>query len=58
MQDKIIYFCLIPGKFAADYREQVILLDIIKNEYLSLNEEAGEYLTTILTDRFCVCRRA
>lgn len=52
MQKDKINFSLVAGQFAAEYRGHVILLDILKNEYLSLNEETGRYLVFILKNDF------
>lgn len=47
---KKAYFYLAPSLYAAQYREQIILLDIAKNNYLALDKETAGYFKRILTN--------
>jgi len=47
-----IYFQLKNHIFAANYREQIILLDTTNNEYFALGKKASKYILLALSYRF------
>lgn len=49
---KMIFFQFPKNIFAAYYQQQIILLDITNNEYLSLSNEAVTYLSFIIKNAF------